>query len=204
MFCTQCGIPLEKGGKYCSGCGKEVRGVKLGNEVSTQEESVDGNPKNEKMGCSSEKATCTKFCFTECNSCGHILSLEAEFCPNCGLKTEWGEGKERHAEIMRELEIKRAGASKELSIRTTLMLIILILCVICFAYGYCLFHEEYWLIREGTVTSRAALGIFLMIAALVFHVFEVTHRTVRKYQIEKEIAALQKQEAEEGVGMRGA
>ncbi|MDO4317658.1 MAG: zinc ribbon domain-containing protein [Lachnospiraceae bacterium] len=137
---------------------------------------------------------CGKVRLTKCKVCDHALSVEAENCPGCGQKTDWGWERERRTEALRKTERKKAEISRELSVRKTLMLIVLLLCIIEFAVGYCLLFEEYQLLRRGAVTSRAALGIFLMISAFGFSSFEVAHHVVRKCKLEEELDILQEYE----------
>lgn len=90
-----------------------------------------------------ETAGSVKSGLTQCKVCGHLLAIEAEVCPNCGLKTVRGREKERRAGTLRELEIKRVEVSRELSTRKTIKFIVLLTCIAGFVYGYYLLNEDY-------------------------------------------------------------
>jgi RNA polymerase subunit RPABC4/transcription elongation factor Spt4 len=81
-FCANCGIKLEEGVKFCSGCGTpiisagvEIRQDKAVNIIQAQP-AVLPVSQNQNIISADEK-----YCF----SCGSIIKKAAEICPRCGV-----------------------------------------------------------------------------------------------------------------------
>lgn len=187
MFCTKCGGQLREGAQYCSSCGKEVRNPPTEHIKALNEEAVsDEKPKSRKKH--QKELLLIKYGLTECISCGHVLSLGAEACPNCGLKTELGRNWERQKELSRELESKRAEVSHELKLRRLLTLIILLICAAELTYGYCLTFEDRWV---SELTTRAVLGYFLSINSIICVIGTLASYVIRALNLKDEIEALE-------------
>lgn len=82
MFCTNCGITLKEGAKFCSSCGKpHVPANVEKNQLPTVALTPQTIFQNQNTPMVQTIIAYEKYCF----SCGSIINKAAEICPKCGV-----------------------------------------------------------------------------------------------------------------------
>jgi TM2 domain-containing membrane protein YozV len=83
-FCANCGLKLEEGVKFCSGCGTlvasagvEIKQEKAVNFIQAQPSALSMPPVPQNQTIAADE----KYCF----SCGSPIKKAAEICPKCGV-----------------------------------------------------------------------------------------------------------------------
>ena len=73
QFCSYCGTKLDKGAKFCKGCGKPI------GQPTQSREFVKDNP-------ITERKTVYEGYIHKCPSCGEVLDAFVTNCPSCGYE----------------------------------------------------------------------------------------------------------------------
>lgn len=163
MFCRKCGAEIEEDIVFCGRCG---------NKIIEDEKIIVINSK-----------------LTECTACGHMISVEAEICPNCGMKTEYGVNNEHFKEVQqqqREEVMVKTQMVQALEQRKMVKLIISLICTVMFFYGFYKLASDsgfhwYMMVEWGVVTSTASFGLTMIIVSVIIDIINsVTYKSQKR------------------------